>query len=345
MLQYQKLIQRKATEFFADYLLTENDFICLCETWLNDAITESELLLSDYQCYPSNRKFTNGNTAHGGIIICVKRSVLSEQHYLVYDVNGSLTICSLTLGERKLLILSCYLPPAYSKYSYNSDYLTKLLDNISQLKQTFSDIFNYGDLDSPTINWNKVSSDDDLEREFIDYINSMGFQQKIDFNTAASGLLDLLLVTKTIRIVNIEKINDCLTKKKFSNHSPFEFLFNVDNGSNILRLNPKQIHLVFAMENTEVFQNSSSKIDLTVFAGQIKNQVKDLCIIGYNPKYENLFQKEPNIEPLYRLGYHNILQIKFASQNHIEKTRKYKFKSSRHHLTSESCCRSGQSYL
>ena len=70
--------------------------------------------------------------------------------------------------------MSCYLPPAYSKYNYNSDYLTNFLDNISAQTHVCQ-IFLYGDFSFPTINWNNVASDDDLEKEFMDYIDSMGF--------------------------------------------------------------------------------------------------------------------------------------------------------------------------
>ena len=42
----------------------------------------------------------------------------------------------------------------------------------------FGDNFIYGDFTFPAIDWNKVSSDNDLERDVTDYINSMELQQK-----------------------------------------------------------------------------------------------------------------------------------------------------------------------
>ena len=42
-----------------------------------------------------------------------------------------------------------------------------------------------------------------LEREFLSIIEENNFQQKIDFNAAASGILDRILVSDNIECVNL----------------------------------------------------------------------------------------------------------------------------------------------
>ena len=109
-------VNRRQT--FSNYLLSKNyDIICIAETWLTEEIAENELFLPQYQCFVSNRKSTPKTTSHGGTMICIKRTINSEQLYFDYEVNGSVTACNATLGKKNTLILCCYFPPENSKYA------------------------------------------------------------------------------------------------------------------------------------------------------------------------------------------------------------------------------------
>ena len=74
-------------------------------------------------------RLSDATTGDEIIVIFVERSNTSEQLYLDYDVNGSVTRYAITLGKRKMMLILCYLPSAYSKYKYNRHYLTKRSDN------------------------------------------------------------------------------------------------------------------------------------------------------------------------------------------------------------------------
>ena len=222
---------------FANYLLTKDfDFVCLAETWLTDEVSEGEIFLPQYQCFYSNRKTSRLTTSHGGTMICVKKTLDSQELYFDFDVNGSVTICSVCFGMKKILIICCFLPPTNSKYAYDSNSLQNLFKNIATFKKRSDDILIYGDFNFVSINWNSLSSDDELETEFLQYLDVNNRHQKVNFNTGASGILDLFLVNKGIQIIDIHKCEDQLLQR-FSNHSPIEVTFNIESFSLVTRQN------------------------------------------------------------------------------------------------------------
>ena len=222
---------------FANYLLTKDfDFICLAETWLTDEVSEGEIFLPQYQCYYSNGKTSRLTTSHGGTMICVKRTLDSQELYFDFDVNESVTICSVCFDMKKILIICCYLPLTNSKYAYESNSIQNFFKNIATFKKRFDDILIYGDFNFVSINWNSLSSDDELETEFLQYLDVNNLHQKVNFNTGASGILDLFLVNKGIQIIDIHKSEDQLLQR-FSNHSPIEVTFNIQSFSLVTRQN------------------------------------------------------------------------------------------------------------
>ena len=115
-------------------------------------------------------------------------------------------------------------------------FLQNLFRNIATFKKLFDDILIYGDFKIVQINWNNLSSDDELETEFLQYLDVNNLHQKVNFNTGASGILDLFLVNKGIQIIDIHKSEDQLLQR-FSNHSPIEVTFIIESFSLVTRQN------------------------------------------------------------------------------------------------------------
>ena len=46
---------------------------------------------NQYQCFVSNRKSSPKTCSQGGTMICIKRTINSEQLYFDYEVNESVT--------------------------------------------------------------------------------------------------------------------------------------------------------------------------------------------------------------------------------------------------------------
>ena len=109
-------VDRRQT--LANFLLVNDyDIICICETWLTEVVSENELFLQQYHCFYANRKVptkstarsTPTTTAHGGIMICIANNINAEQLCFNYVVDGSVTVCALTLVNKKYYCAAIYL--------------------------------------------------------------------------------------------------------------------------------------------------------------------------------------------------------------------------------------------
>ena len=97
----------------------------------------------------------------------------------------------------------CWLPPSNSKYAFTSNDLQNLFNFIKKAKTKVDDINMYGDVNFPTINWNTISSCLPIEVEFLKLIEHINLEQKLDFFTASTGILDLFLVNNDIQVLDI----------------------------------------------------------------------------------------------------------------------------------------------
>ena len=154
-------------------------------------------------------------------MICVKSGYNSEQAFFDFDTNGSAAACYVDIMQKKILTVCCYNPPANSKFAYTNENLTRLFNDINQLTRKCDDIIVYGDFNFSTINWCSSSSENFSGREFLSIIEENNFQQKIDFNTAANGVLDLIMVSDNKECVNFKQMtSDECQINKLSNHYP-----------------------------------------------------------------------------------------------------------------------------
>ena len=88
--------------------------ICICETWLNNKISDSELLLNDLLIFRSDRKSTKDENPHGGTLIAIQ-SVLNCRRLVLEDVD-SCAICEIQVNKSKIFFCSCYNPPKTRPY-------------------------------------------------------------------------------------------------------------------------------------------------------------------------------------------------------------------------------------
>ena len=72
--------------------------ICICETWLNKNISNSELLLAEYNIYRADRAHQSSNT-HGGALIAIKNSLNSQKIKL--DIECCVP-CNITLANKTI---------------------------------------------------------------------------------------------------------------------------------------------------------------------------------------------------------------------------------------------------
>ena len=207
---------------FANFVLLNNlDIVCISESWLIEKMDDSELYLNDYDIYRSDRKTDTNNTRHGGTLICVKKFLKSEKFCLPFNSNGSIVACKFKLNGRSILIFSCYVPDyTYSDYAFTESEFTELTNVITAARKQVDDIIVYGDFNFTKINWNLHSTEGSMEQILLDFLDQNSFEQKINFPTAATGILDLLFVSKNIEFIKLEPISNNGEFCKMSNHIP-----------------------------------------------------------------------------------------------------------------------------
>ena len=91
---------------FSNAIATSDyDIICLCETWLNENLASSELMLNQYSIYRPEDQIL-----HGGVLMAVKQTLSS---------NGSeINTCSIQIKDKRIIVCCFYNPPSSSKYRY-----------------------------------------------------------------------------------------------------------------------------------------------------------------------------------------------------------------------------------
>ena len=157
--------------------------ICICEIWLNNKISDSELLLNDYLIFRSDRKSTEDKNPQGGTLISIQ-SALNCRRLVLDDVN-SCAICEIQANKSKIFFCSFYNPPKTSPYRYSIEDFEKILSCIP--KDCIA--FVCGDLNFPntnSTNWNSTNSE---ENSVLELFENRLPRQPIDYPTCSKNVL------------------------------------------------------------------------------------------------------------------------------------------------------------
>ena len=167
------------------------DIICLTETWLNESISDFEILPSGYEIYRKDRQ----NRTGGGVLIAIKASLSSSQPSfaeLPSDLEAVMVEIENLKFNKKILIMVCYRPPNDARFVFH---LISAL-NLIEFKNYHS-ILVVGDFNFPNIRWidgsgfSNCSTND--ESKLVDILKDLYLFQLIDTPTRLSNVLDLVL--------------------------------------------------------------------------------------------------------------------------------------------------------
>ena len=91
------------------------DIVCLTETWVNESISDFEILTTGYDIYKNDRQ----NRTGGGVLIAIKSSLSSSQVCFA-DLPSVFEVVMVETEnlkfKRKILIMSCYRPPNDARF-------------------------------------------------------------------------------------------------------------------------------------------------------------------------------------------------------------------------------------
>ena len=108
--------------------LSQFNVICLCETWLDGDVSDSELQLKEYKLYRAERPSTKDCSTHGGSLIAVKSTLVSKQLDVV--LPECCVACSITLGNLEIVLCNLYISPDDSECRYELADFKQILDSL-----------------------------------------------------------------------------------------------------------------------------------------------------------------------------------------------------------------------
>ena len=187
IINFQSLIGKK--EEVSNLVNSKNiDIIIGTETWLKPDISNSELLLDDFDVYRCDRLGRVG----GGCLVGIKKYLTSE--FLFKSEASEGVFCKINIkGNKPIIIGSIYRPPNKDIETCNN-----ICKDISFLiNNNKNSVFWFGgDFNLPDINWQeeKILSNKnpkELNSKFLDLAADFGLKQTVVEPTRGSSCLDL----------------------------------------------------------------------------------------------------------------------------------------------------------
>ena len=168
------------------YVREENiDIIGISETWLNEAILDSEMHIEGYTFLRKDRQDKDKKRG-GGVAIYVKNDLNAIQREELYEVNFPESIfCSISCRGDSTLLGVIYRPPDSSKI--NDEALFSLINRISQ-----ENVILMGDFNYPELKWDKAETISE-SHPFVECVNNNFLIQLVDEPTRDKNYLDLVL--------------------------------------------------------------------------------------------------------------------------------------------------------
>ena len=102
-----------------------------------------------------------------------------------------------------------------------------LFKEIFTLSTSFFSTIVYGDFNLPEIDWHDYSAKNSDTQNSVDLISFYSFQQIINFPTAASGMLNLIIVNPKTEVISCNKLN--LDISLLSNHDSITLKVRIKN--------------------------------------------------------------------------------------------------------------------
>ncbi|CAB4002720.1 Hypothetical predicted protein [Paramuricea clavata] len=234
------------------------DVVCICETWLNDSIPDSEIL-PGYNIFRKDR----ANKIGGGVLVGIKSDLEASHRPDLERPNCELVVIQLKQTNSKPVTLyTFYRPPNAAP-----DALHELNDSL-QSKSENDGVVVVRDFNLPGVTWSEdhtppMSSRGHMENErFCELFNDNFLQQHITGSTHLGGnKLDLLLCNQPELIRDIRTLDHCDFP---SDHFPVEFsITQTFSRARRIRLNVYDFNHGRFQELRTFLQRTPIEIDLT----------------------------------------------------------------------------------
>jgi hypothetical protein len=168
------------------------------ETWLNDSISNSEIVPSNYTVIRKDRKDAFGKDGYGGVFIALKSDLIAT-HRIDLDTKAEIVWVQLEIAGNKPVLIGAYYRPPESKIDV-LNHLNSSLEKIDLSKSP--NIWLTGDFNLHHIDWPNQATMQDcpkpgLCRHLIDTANDYGLDQVILTPTRKDNILDLFFTNNS----------------------------------------------------------------------------------------------------------------------------------------------------
>jgi hypothetical protein len=183
----------------------EFDVICVTETWLHDAISNSIILDgSAYSMFRTDRTVANG----GGVCILANNRTTKVSPIPVPSRYSHLELCVVDLLSRcsRLRLFVFYRPPSCDSDHIAVDYMRELCACISELYPDNSTVILCGDLNLPNIDWSSEncskSNNSTCSGVFLEFFYMRGLRQLVECPTRLDHILDVVFCNNHNCVLN-----------------------------------------------------------------------------------------------------------------------------------------------
>ena len=186
-------------KFIGDLCSNHTLFVALCETFLSDVISDSEISISNFNIIRCDRRSRIG----GDVCIYLKQSIC-------YDLllSYSNTVCDLLiirLIQPEFIVILLYRPPSCSGPQFE-DVILKMKSVTFKFASPLPNIIMLGDFNLPTMSWSQPG-DCFISHIFCPFVESLFLQQYVNLPTKKTIILDLVFCNSEL----IDTIDICDT--------------------------------------------------------------------------------------------------------------------------------------
>ena len=174
----------------------EVSFIAITETWLTEAVKDSELLPSNFHIHRKDRSCTQTSTRGGGVLLAVDSNIVTRRRADL-EPHLEVLVCEIIFKSRpKMAVVLWYRPPNDDRSDFNS----QLDETLHRVFSQFTDVCLLGDFNMPGIDWSLPVVPTPSSTSLVDFIQttkSHGLSQINTFpsNTITSSFLDLIFIS------------------------------------------------------------------------------------------------------------------------------------------------------
>ena len=176
---------KSKTKFIFDLCTPNTLFLCFCETFLTDEISDSELMIPDFTITRCDRRQRMG----GGICMYVKNSVNFTT--CVSYSNSTCELLIVRLHDPSLIIVLIYRPPSCSTENFD-DIINQVYQFIYSLATPLPNIIMLGDFNLPDVNWAAPNINCHNVDKLTDLADHLFINQQVEHPTRKSNILDLI---------------------------------------------------------------------------------------------------------------------------------------------------------